>query len=317
MDATKKITYIDIVQKYGVIVIFVLLFASNSIMTSNFLNMTTIWNIIIQATPTIFIAMGMTLVISAASIDIAVGSGMALGGVLFSYVTKAGNSPWLGLFVALCASIFVGMLCGILISKFRIQPMITTMATMYIMRGLAKVISGGSPISYNNPAVSSLSYLRVAGVIPPHAILSIILFLIILILVRTTRYGAALEASGNNVRAAAIAGIDVVAMVTIAHIICAVLASIAGISLSIMVSSADGATLGLRYETNAIAATVVGGTPMAGGRANVIGTLFGALLLILIDIMVNMNGIYYAVSLVIKAMIIILAVFVQKAGKKA
>lgn len=314
LNARKLINW-DMIQRYGVVVIFFALFIVNCGLTNNFFSMTTAWNLIIQAMPTIFISFGLTLVIAASSIDISVGSAMALGGVVFSLIIKQGYHPLIGLAVALLIGMFSGYICGILVSKFNIQPMITTMAAMYILRGLAKGISGGTPVSYRNPFVSSLSYWRLGGVVPLHFILTAILFIIIFVVLKKTRYGVYLEASGDNVRAARISGINTVVIVTVAHIISGALASFAGISLSVMVSSANGATLGLMYEANAIAATVVGGTPMVGGRPNLVGTLFGALLLTLIDMMVNMNNIYYAFSLVIKTLIIIGAVYIQKFGQ--
>ncbi len=305
----------ETLQSYWVVLIFAVLFLVNCGFTNNFFSMTTVWNLIIQAIPTVFISVGLTLVIAASSIDISVGSMMALGGVVFSIITKSGVPALIGLVVAMCIGMISGAVCGLLISKFKIQPMVTTMAAMYILRGLARVLSGGTPISYRNPFVSSLSYLRLGGEVPLHVVFTVLLFVITYILVRKTRFGVYLEASGDNVRAAEISGINTVLIVTVAHIICGALAAFAGISLSVMVSSANGATLGLMYEANAIAATVIGGTPMVGGRPNLAGTLFGALLLTLIDMMVNMNNIYYAMSLVIKTLIIIGAVYSQKLGQ--
>lgn len=305
----------EMLQRYGVVVIFAALFLINCGLTANFFSMVTVWNLVIQAMPTIFIAVGLTLVISASSIDISVGSMMALGAVVFSLITRAGVQPLVGLASAIFIGMVSGAVCGLLISKFRIQPMITTMAAMYILRGLARVASGGTPISYRNSFVSSLSYHRVGGAVPLHVVLVAVLFAIVYVTLRKTRLGVYLEATGDNARAAGISGVDTVLMVTGAHVVSGGLAAFAGISQAVMVSSANGATLGIMYEANAIAATVIGGTPMSGGRPNLAGTLFGALLLTLIDMMVNMNNIYYAMSLVIKALIIIGAVYLQKVGQ--
>ena len=305
----------EALQRYGVVVIFTVLFLANCALTANFFSMTTTWNLIIQAMPTVFISVGLTLVIAASSIDISVGSMMALGGVVFSIITRTGIPPIIGLAAAIFIGMLSGAICGLLISKFKIQPMITTMAAMYILRGLARVVSGGTPISYRNAFVSSLSYYRIGGMVPLHVVFTTILFVVAYIVLWKTRFGVYLEASGDNVRAAGVSGINTVLIVTVTHIVSGALAAFAGISLSVMVSSANGATLGLMYEANAIAATVIGGTPMVGGRPSLIGTLFGALLLTLIDMMVNMNNIYYAMSLIIKTLIIIGAVYSQKFGQ--
>ena len=120
----------------------------------------------------------------------------------------------------------------------------------------------------------------------------------------------------SNRTAARISGINVVAIILVTYVVSGMLATLAGIEQCIMVSSADGSSLGLSYEFDAIASTVVGGTPMRGGKPNIIGTLCGALLLQLIVIMVNMNNIYYAISLVIKALLIFGAVYLQRVATK-
>ena len=208
------------------------------------------------------------------------------------------------------------VIIGVVIAKFKVQSMIVTMAGMYILRGLSRVIANGSQISYNNRFVSGLSYYRVGGVIPLQAVIIVVLMILMYFGVSRMRYGVYLEASGDNQHAAHLSGINTVMVITVAYVICQTLASFAGVAKAVTVSSADGSGLGLGYEFDAIASVVVGGTPMSGGRPNILGTLFAGLLLQTIEIMVNMNGIYYAVAQIIKALIIMIAVYSQYAGTK-
>ena len=318
MQATEKRRLIDrdSIQRYGAIAMFVALFVCNCFFTKGFFQLRIFWNLIIQATPAIMVGLGMTLVIATGNINIAVGSMMGLGAVGFALYVKAGGSPALGLMYTMALGAFVGMIFGILVSKFRVQSMIVTMSGMYILRGLARALSEGSQVSYNNVSVSAISYYKVGGVIPVHVLLVFGLMLLMYLGVSRMRYGVFLEASGDNEHAARLAGINTVLIITLAYMVSTMLGAVSGIAKAIMVSSADGAGLGLNYEFDAIAATVVGGTPMAGGRPNLLGTLFAALMLQTIEIMVNMNGIFFAIAQIIKALIIVAAVYSQYAGKK-
>ena len=312
----KHIVNRDTIQRYGAVLIFFALFAFNCLFTKKFFSMRIVWNLLVQATPAILVGFGMTLVIATGNIDISVGSNMGLSAVIFALLVKGGGAPFPALITAMCLGMFVGLISGLLVSMFKVQSMIVTMAGMYILRGLARVFSNGSNVSYMNKAVSDLSFYRILGAVPLHVVIVFVVLILFGALIYKTRYGICLEACGDNKQAAHLSGINTVLVITAAYMVCGTLAAFSGVEKAVMVSSADGAGLGLMYEFDAIAATVVGGTPMAGGKPNLIGTLFAGLLLQLIEIMVNMNNIYYAVSLIIKALIILLAIYAQNAGQK-
>jgi ribose/xylose/arabinose/galactoside ABC-type transport system permease subunit len=136
------------------------------------------------------------------------------------------------------------------------------------------------------------------------------------IIVNKMRFGFDLEAYGNNPLAARISGIDTTKTIMICYIIGGIMCWIGGILVMVMVSSTDPARVGLDMEVDGIAATVIGGTPITGGYPNILGTLCGAFLLQLITMMVNMNNIPYAYSLMIKASIIVLAIIFHNLFKK-
>lgn len=311
----KKVFNREVIQRYGAIAIFLALYIANSIATPGFFTLRIFWNLVIQATPAILIGLGMTLVIATGNINISVGSMMGLGAIVFAHFVKQGWNPAISLLIILLLGAAVGLIIGIVVAKFKVQSMIVTMAGMYILRGIARGFSSGSAISYNNRFVSDLSYYRVGGLVPLQAVVVAVLMVAMYFFVSRMRFGIFLEASGNNQRAAELSGIHTVLIITVTYIVCQTLASFAGVAKAITVSSAEPG-LGLNYEFDAIASVVVGGTPMSGGRPNILGTLFAALLLQTIEIMVNMNGIYYAVAQIIKALIIMAAVYSQYAGTK-
>ena len=155
--------------------------------------------------------------------------------------------------------------------------MITTLAMMYTLRGIAKLMNGGTRLSYKNAAFSRFAYIKIGGCIPIQFAIIVILSLAIFILMRKTYFGNYVEAYGDNSLATRISGINVVAVVTMCYVLCNVLACVAAIIETSSITCADPVNMGLNKETDAIAAVVVGGTPMSGGKPNIGGMLCGAL----------------------------------------
>lgn len=311
MGGMKKVDLKTISWKYGAVIFFFILFFYNCAVTRNFVRFITIQNMFIQSFPIVLISFGMTLVIATGNIDISCGSGMALAAVLFAFAVRSGIHPFLAVCLVMVVGASFGWFCGVLVARFQVQSMIITMAMLYMLRGIAKGISGGALVSYKNDELSALSYYKIGGVIPIHLAIILIVFLIMYFVVEKTRYGTYLEASGDNAKAAEIAGVNVSGILISVYVISGVLAAFSGAQQCVMVSLADSSNVGLTREFDAIAATVVGGTPMSGGKPNLVGTLFAALLLQLINMMVNMNNIHFALAYVIKAFLIIGAVLIQ------
>lgn len=306
----------EMFQKYGALVMFVVVFAFNCFFTRGFTNPNVVRNLFIQAMPTVMVGIGMTIVIATGNMNISLGSTMALGAIMFALVMREMDNIPLAILTMLVLGAVAGFIIGILVAKFKVQSMIAAMSGMYVYRGLARVIAKGSTITYVNKAVSEFSYARIGGTIPVQLVITIVLVVLAYLFVVRTRFGVFLEATGDNVRAAYLSGINTVWVIACAYMISGILGSMAGVAKCITVASADGATIGVGYEFNAIASSVVGGTPMSGGKPNIIGTLFAGLLLQTIEIMVNMNNIYFAVAQILKAIIIVIAVYAQYAGMK-
>ena len=298
-------------RNYMAVIAFVIVFALASLITPNWLRWMTINNMLVQGASVALIAMGMTVVISSGNIDISLGSQIGLSGTVFALLIRAG----IGLVPAVLLTVLVGVLSGIfsgyIIAKFNVLPMVMTMAMMYMLRGISRVISGGDRVYIQGKQLMALSYYKIGGVFPQQALVVLIMFLILYFIVRKTRFGMLVEAVGDNKTAAQTAGIPVIVMLVACYVISGLMGSLGGITESIRTSGSDPATLGLDFEGDAVAATVLGGTPMSGGRANIVGTLFGAYLLQMVKMLVNMNNIPFAFSNVLKGIIIVVAVWSQ------
>lgn len=306
---------VKILQSYGALIVLAILIIINCFMTKNFMNINTIWNLGTQSTTVIILALGMTTVIATGGIDISVGSVMAVSAMILAKILAEGYIP-MAILAGLATAVLCGLLSGSLVSCFRIQPMIVTLSMLFIMRGVAKLLNGGVFMDYKNPQFSNIAYIRVGGVIPIQFFLIGFLVVGMHILLNKTRFGVYVEAYGDNAMATKISGINVVFVVTICYVICSVMAGISGIFEAAVVTSADPSNMGNTQELDAIAATVLGGTPISGGKPNVGGTVCGALVLQLITMMVNMNNIPYAYALVLKAAIIVLAIYTQRKSQK-
>ena len=279
----------------------------NCIFTKNFISWVTFSNLFMQASKVALVSLGMTLVIATGGIDISVGSAMGLGATI-SAVYFVQKQPF-GSVVSLIVVIAFGALAGTLISKFKILPMIVTLALFYIERGLAQVVSGIGTVTYSYPALQKFFITPIFGHIPVHFFILLVAVLVMYIVVNRMRFGARIEAFGSNPLAARISGINTTRIVIIAYVVSALFAWLSGMLEMTVVTCADPFRTGQDMEINAIASVVVGGTNIKGGYPNIIGSICGAFLLQLITMMCNMNNITYSIALMIKAGIIVSALF--------
>jgi galactofuranose transport system permease protein len=300
----------DYAPTYGALVALVLLLLFNSLFTPNFFDVNNFRNILLQVAPTVLVAVGMTLVIATRGIDLSVGSVMAIASAVAA--TQLDLGAGIAVLLALAVAAAVGAFNGVLISVFRIQPIIVTLALLISGRGVAQVISrGGQLIPFSNASFEFLGKGVVAGV-PVQVIMMALVVAAAVFMMRATAFGRYVVAVGGNEAAARLAGIKVHRTKITVYALSGLLAGLAGLIETARLGASDAQKVGLNIELDAIAATVVGGTPLTGGRATVLGTLVGALIMQVITTGFVMNGISYAWSLVIKAAIIIVAVYIQR-----
>lgn len=310
VKARGRASIADYAPTYGALAALVLLFIINAVATPNFLDVNNFRNILLQVAPTVLVATGMTLVIATGGIDLSVGSLMAISSAVAA--VSLGRGVVVAMLLALVLATVVGTLNGALISGFRIQPIIVTLASLITGRGVAQVISnGGQLIPFDNPRFAWLGqgYL---GPVPVQILVMALVVAAAIFVMRATSFGRYVAAVGGNEAAARLAGVRVQRTKIAVYALSGLLAGLAGLIETARLSASDAQKVGLNIELDAIAAVVVGGTPLTGGRATVVGTLIGALIMQMITTSFNMNGVSFSWALVIKAAIIVVAVYIQR-----
>jgi galactofuranose transport system permease protein len=293
-----------------------ILIVFNAIFTNNFLTLQTLNVNLTQVATIVIVGVGMTLVIATGGIDLSVGSLMAISGALAPMLFMNPAIP-AGLGVALAFTLPVlaagvgGLFNGVLVTRFGIQPIIATLVLYIAGRGIGQVLTNGNLQSFRNPAFEYIAYGRPLG-IPFQVILMVIVVALAAWIMRYTVFGRYIVAVGDNEAAARLAGVPVAAVKLAVYAISGLLAGLAGLIVVAINFSSDANQVGLNMELDAIAAVAVGGTALTGGKALVIGTLLGALIIQLIRYTLLANGIPDAVALIVKAAIIIVAVYVLR-----
>lgn len=309
-----------LVQKYSAIALLIFFIVFNSIFTNNFFAIGTLNNIITQICPTILCGMGMTLVISTGGIDIGVGSVMAMAGVMTAkYMTSMGLVP--ALIVAVIASLVVGCINGFFVGKLKLQAMVITLGMQLGIRGLAQVLCDGRDIYFDKlgavgEELALWGSYKIGGIIPVQIIPIVVSVALIWIIAEKMVLGRQIQAVGDSIKSSSLAGINAARTLMVVYGLSSVLAAFSGVFQAARVTVAAGSSLGQLAELDAIAAVVIGGTPMSGGKAHVFGTVIGALIIQMITLTCVMNNIPDEYAQVLKAIIIIFAVFIQREQAK-
>ncbi|MDB4949039.1 MAG: rbsC, ribose transport system permease protein [Gemmatimonadetes bacterium] len=286
------------------------LVGANALLTPNFASAGNLWNVLLQVSTVLLVAVGMTLVISTGGVDLSVGSVMAIAGAVAATTLDRGIP--VAIAAGLGAAAVVGLLNGVLIARFRIQPIVVTLATLIGGRGIAQVLSNdGELVPIDNPSFEFLGKGHL-GPFPTQVVVAIVAVALGAFLLRATPFGRYVLAAGGNPAAARLAGVPVWRTIITVYVLSALLAGMAGLVEAAKLGASDAAKIGLNVELDAIAAVVVGGTALAGGRATVFGTVIGALIMQVIATSFNMLLVPYAWSLALKAGIILFAVYLQR-----
>jgi galactofuranose transport system permease protein len=302
----------EIVKTFALPMVILILFSLNSIFTDNFLAATTMWNILLHVSTTALVAIGMTLVIATGGIDLSVGAVMAIGAVVSTFLLDYNIFVIIIGTILICA--IIGLFNGAIISYLGVQPIVVTLAIMIAGRGVAQVLTDGYLVSFSNPAFEWIGKGKILS-IPVPVILMFLVAITAFIIIRYMTFGRYVEAIGDNEQAASLAGVNVKKVKMIVYIAAAALAALAGMIETARLAAADATRIGELIEMDAIAAVVVGGTLMTGGKPFIWGTVFGAILMGIITATFNMNNIPYSYSLVIKAVIIVGAIYLQRENK--
>jgi ribose/xylose/arabinose/galactoside ABC-type transport system permease subunit len=306
-----SLSFADYAPTYGAAAALVLLVLANVVFTPNFAAFDNFRNILVQVTPTMLVAIGMTFVIATKGIDLSVGSLMAIASAVAAISLDYGAYP--AILAGLVVVTLIGAFNGWLISTFKIQPIIVTLALLIAGRGVAQVISnGGQLIPFSNPSFEFWGKGDLFGVLPMPILVMLVAIALAIFVLRATIFGRHVIAVGGNENAARLSGISVNRTKIMVYALSGLLAGIAGLIYTARLGASDASQVGVNIELDAIAATVVGGTALTGGRATVIGTVIGALIMQIITTSFNMNGIKFSYALVIKAAIILFVVYLQR-----
>lgn len=316
-----------LLEKYGIILVLALEMIIFSLISENFFTDSNLINIANQATFIAIIAVGMTFVIISAGIDLSVGSVFALVGVITAGVLILDPILlWLRLPLALLAGLSVGigtgLFIGLMISRFNVAPFIATLAMMTICRGLASLsppifghgLKIQSTISGLPEAFGSIGRGHILG-IPVPVLLMVFVYVIGGVLLHQSRFGRYTYAIGGNEEAARLSGIDVRRVKLQVYILCGGLAALSGIILASKMGVGDP-KVGMLYELDAIAAVVVGGTSLMGGRGSMLGTFIGAMIIQVLYNGLNLVGISSFLQKIIIGIVILLAVLIDQIKKK-
>ncbi|WP_225411202.1 ABC transporter permease [Stigmatella hybrida] len=271
----------------------------------------TLVDIFQNGAPVMLLAVGMTLVIALGGIDLSVGSVMALSGAVAALLmTEHGQSVPVGVLAALGVALLVGAINGALVSYASVQPIIVTLVTLVMGRGLAQALTQDQKIRFEIPAFEFIGNGTVLG-LPFPVLLVAAVAVAVSVLLRRTATGLYIEAMGGNPQAARLCGLRVHVIRLMAFMACALCAGLAGLIAAADIKEADVANAGLYLELDAILAVVLGGTSLTGGRANLVGSLIGATFIQTLTIMLQMRGVITEHTLIIKAIVALTVCFMQ------
>jgi ribose/xylose/arabinose/galactoside ABC-type transport system permease subunit len=261
-------------------------------------------------------AVGMTYVIIVGGIDLSAGSLIAFGGVICAKVVLAGGEPvgmWIGVgwLAALAAGALAGGFAALFITRFDIPPFIATLALMSSLRGLGYIIAKGQPISPMPEVYQFVGRHQIGGLVPVSVIIMLIAMLIGAIILNKTRFGRAVRAIGGNEESARLSGINVRRVKAMVYMMSGALAAAAGLILSSKLG-AGSPKVGMGNELDVIAAVVVGGTSLSGGRGTIGGTLVGLLIISVLNSGLNWIGVESFGQQVTLGLVILAAVLLDR-----
>jgi len=300
-----------LLSKYGVIIALLGICILLSVLAPNFLTVRNIVIVLRQISINGILAIGVTFVIIAGGIDLSLGSVVALTGVVAATFAHPGDYPLIvPLALAILTGVGVGAVNGFIITRGRVAPFIVTLGMMTMARGLALVLSNGRPVSNLSRSFNFIGGGDLAGV-PLPIILFFLVTVIAAVILNYTKTGRYVYAVGGNEHAARASGISVGSVKMFTYLFCSGLAGLAGVMLASRITTGQP-NAGVAYELDAIAAVVIGGTSLSGGVGRVTGTVVGALIIGVINNGLDLLNISSYYQQIIKGVIIIGAVLLDR-----
>ncbi|WP_104129563.1 ABC transporter permease [Cryobacterium sp. N21] len=304
----------SILQKLGIIIPFVLVLLAGIMLVPSFLSTSNITNMLVDGAILAITAYGMTMVIALRGIDLSVGSTQAVVACVAAVSVNAwGLLP--GVLAGIAAAIILGLVNGLIVTTFRVPAFIATLATLGIFRGIALLFTGGAPIMITDAAFRSIATSSIFG-IPVPFIVAVLVGAGFWFVLDRMRFGKHVVAVGGSPESATDSGIKVKRIELIAYVVAAAAAGVAGLLLASQLGSVNG-SLSSGLELQAIAVVVLGGTSMAGGRGNIIGTFLASLLLAMINAGLNLLNVPSFYQYIALGMLLVFALSLDSAQRAA
>lgn len=295
------------IRQYSLLLAVVAIFIIMGALNPRFLSTANLRNIMLQCSINMVIASGMTFCIVSGGLDLSVGSVGVMSGCVAAKVMIITRSPILGVLAGLAAGLSAGLVNGFAIAKMKVPPFITTMGMQSIGRGLALVVTGGLVIS-GLPRAFTVIGTGYLGPVPIPVIIALCVVAFSHFLLSRTEFGLNVVATGGNYEAARLSGVNTERVLLTVYTYQGVLAAMGGLILTARVLSAQPALM-QTANLDAIAAAVVGGTRLGGGKGTITGTILGAILIGSLFNGLNIVGVGFDLQLVIIGAIIILAIY--------
>ena len=301
-----------IMKKSGSLIGLIVLFVVIACLKSSFIDPGNLKNLLRQVSINALISFGMTFVILTGGIDLSVGSILALSSALMGSFIVGGLDPILGIVFACLIGAALGAVNGLVITYGKVAPFIATLATMTIFRGMTLVYTNGNPISGLTENEAFLNFGQGYFLeLPVPAVMMLIMFGILYFILHKTPLGRKTYAVGGNEKVSYIAGIKINRIKIFAYTVTGMLCGMAGAILTSRLNSAQP-TAGTGYELDAIAAVVLGGTSLSGGKGRIVGTLVGALIIGTLNNGLNILNVSSFYQQVVKGIVILLAVLMDR-----
>lgn len=312
------------IVKYNVVIMLVVLIVASATMSDVFLSSQNVWNLLRQLVPLALVSLGMLLVILTGGIDLSVGSVAAIGAMVVAMLLPAlpGPAPiglLLGVAAAMAAGVALGSITGALVALFGMAPFIASLAMMTVARGIAFMMSNGQPVRFPRDLgaadlLKTFGSAAVPGIGAPWpVVLAAVAIAVFAVMMSRTKFGRLTIATGSNEVAVRLAGLPVARYKFLVYGIAGGLSALAGV-VATSRTAVGTANTGFGLELDAIAACVIGGALLSGGRGSVVNTMIGVLVLGLIGNIMNLMSVPAYPQQVTKGVIIVLAVLLQNVG---
>ncbi len=303
--------YLLLKKNAGILAVLIIFGFILSLATDNFLTNSNLISVLRQISINMFIALGMTFVIILGGIDLSVGSIVAMSGTLIvGFIVTQGMPIALAILLGLLLGTLAGFINGALIARFKVPAFIVTMAMMNIASGVAYVYSGGRSTRIKDDIFVNIGTGYMFDVIPLPVVYMVLLILLFSFILNKTKFGMYIFAIGGNRESAKLSGVPIMKIEILVYTLTGLLASFAGLVLASRMYSGQP-SVGKGYELDAIAACVLGGVSMAGGKGHISGTVIGAMVIGIISNGLNLMGVSSFWQLIVKGIIILIAILID------